>query len=68
MPDIPRLLTAGQVARIFEVDAKTVSRWAKQGRIEAVRTPGGHRRFPAAQFADVLTTIADIEARAAGDP
>jgi excisionase family DNA binding protein len=40
-----RLLTPGEVARIFRVDPKTVTRWAKLGRLESVRTPGNHRRF-----------------------
>ena len=44
--DIPeRLLTPGEVARMFRVDPKTVTRWAASGRIGSIRTPGGHRRF-----------------------
>jgi excisionase family DNA binding protein len=41
------LLTPGEVAALFRVDPKTVSRWAaaKPPRIRSVRTPGGHRRF-----------------------
>ncbi len=39
------LLTPREVARMFRVDPKTVSRWAIAGRISAIRTPGGHRRF-----------------------
>jgi excisionase family DNA binding protein len=30
---------------MFRVDPKTVTRWAKDGRIAAIRTLGGHRRF-----------------------
>ncbi len=41
----PRLLTPGEVAQIFRVDPKTVSRWAKEGRLTELRTLGGHRRF-----------------------
>ncbi len=40
-----RLMTPGEVAMLFRVDPKTVSRWAISGRIPSVRTPGGHRRF-----------------------
>jgi excisionase family DNA binding protein len=40
-----RLLTPGEVAALFRVDAKTVARWARSGRISSVRTLGGHRRF-----------------------
>lgn len=39
------LLTPGEVARLFRVDPKTVSRWAKTGKITAIRTLGGHRRY-----------------------
>lgn len=40
-----RLLTPGEVARLFRVDPKTVTRWGAAGRLPSVRTPGGHRRF-----------------------
>jgi len=40
-----RLLTPGEVAQLFRVDPKTVTRWAANGRISSIRTPGGHRRF-----------------------
>lgn len=40
-----RLLTPGEVAAVFRVDPKTVTRWAAAGRIKSIRTPGGHRRF-----------------------
>jgi excisionase family DNA binding protein len=39
------LLTPGEVANLFRVDPKTVTRWAAAGRISSIRTPGGHRRF-----------------------
>jgi len=43
------LLTPGEVGRLFRVDPKTVTRWAKTGRLASVRTLGGHRRYPADQ-------------------
>jgi excisionase family DNA binding protein len=44
--DIPeRLLTPKEVAELFRVDPKTVTRWAVAGRLGSIRTPGGHRRF-----------------------
>lgn len=43
--DFDKLLTPGEVAALFRVDPKTVTRWAKSGRINAVRTLGGHRRY-----------------------
>jgi excisionase family DNA binding protein len=39
------LLTPAEVAQIFRVDPKTVTRWAKAGKLTYVRTLGGHRRF-----------------------
>lgn len=44
----PTLLTPGEVAKIFRVDPKTVSRWALRGKLPFIRTLGGHRRFDAA--------------------
>ncbi len=44
-PASDRLLTPGEVAQLFRVDPKTVTRWAAAGRISSLRTPGGHRRF-----------------------
>ena len=38
-------LTPGQVARILHVSPKTISRWAREGKLGHVVTLGGHRRF-----------------------
>lgn len=38
--------TTGEVARLFNVDASTVARWAVIGKLPYFRTPGGQRRFP----------------------
>lgn len=43
--ELDPLLTPGEVALMFRVDPKTVTRWAAAGRIGSIRTPGGHRRF-----------------------
>lgn len=43
--DYEPLLTPGEVATIFRVDTKTVRRWAVAGKLDSVRTPGGHRRY-----------------------
>ncbi len=40
-----RLLTPGEVAELFRVDPKTVTRWAKAGKLSSIRTLGGHRRY-----------------------
>ena len=39
------LLTPSEVAVMFRVDPKTVTRWARAGKISSIRTIGGHRRF-----------------------
>lgn len=39
------ILTPAEVARLFRVDTKTVTRWAKDGKLNSFRTLGGHRRF-----------------------
>jgi excisionase family DNA binding protein len=41
------LLRTSDVATLFQVSERTVSEWAKRGQIPSVRTPGGHRRYPA---------------------
>ena len=38
-------MTPAEVAELFRVDPKTVTRWADAGKITAVRTLGGHRRY-----------------------
>src|ERR1700722_13184597 len=42
-----QLLRTSDVATLFQVSERTVSEWAKRGQIPSVRTPGGHRRYPA---------------------
>ena len=44
------LLTPGEVAVLFRVDPKTVTRWARAGKLAAIRTMGGHRRFRASEI------------------
>ncbi|MGO9079635.1 MAG: BldC family transcriptional regulator, partial [Streptosporangiaceae bacterium] len=62
-----RLLTPGEVAALFRVDPKTVTRWAASGRISSIRTPGGHRRFRESEVRALLggdgSTVADANAR-----
>lgn len=48
------LLTPSEVATLFRVDPKTVTRWAAAGRIGSIRTPGGHRRFHEAEVRVLL--------------
>jgi excisionase family DNA binding protein len=49
-----RLLTPGEVAEMFRVDPKTVTRWAAAGRLGSIRTPGGHRRFRESEVRSLL--------------
>lgn len=39
------LLTCAEVAHLFRVDPKTVTRWAEAGKLTTIRTLGGHRRY-----------------------
>ncbi|CAN5906393.1 developmental transcriptional regulator BldC [soil metagenome] len=45
--DLDGLLTPAEVASLFRVTPKTVTRWAEAGKLPAIKTLGGHRRFPA---------------------
>jgi excisionase family DNA binding protein len=52
-------MTPGEVAEVFRVGPKTVTRWAKAGKLTAIRTLGGHRRFRAAEVTSLLAGRAD---------
>ena len=54
------LLTPAEVAALFRVDPKTVTRWAHAGKISAVRTLGGHRRFRASEIHRFLDEIQEL--------
>ena len=56
------LLTPREVAVMFRVDPKTVTRWARAGRLSAIRTIGGHRRFRASEVRHLLEDDQDIPA------
>jgi excisionase family DNA binding protein len=49
-----RMLTSGEVAEMFRVDPKTVTRWAAAGHVSFIRTPGGHRRFRESEIRALL--------------
>ena len=51
-----RLLTPHQVAQMFRVNPKTVTRWASNGWIGSIRTPGGHRRY---RETEILALLAE---------
>ena len=54
------LLTPGEVAVMFRVNPKTVGRWARAGKISAVRTLGGHRRFQVSEIRRFLDAVQDV--------
>ncbi|WP_227422001.1 BldC family transcriptional regulator [Pengzhenrongella sicca] len=55
--NVTPLLTPGEVATMFRVDPKTVTRWANSGKITAVRTLGGHRRFLEEEVRELLEAV-----------
>ena len=48
------LLTPSEVASLFSVDPKTVTRWAKSGKLTSIRTLGGHRRYKESEVKALL--------------
>jgi excisionase family DNA binding protein len=56
------LLTPAEVAAMFRVDPKTVTRWAQAGKLSVVRTLGGHRRFRASEIRRSLEEIQELRA------
>ena len=51
------LLTPSEVAALFRVDPKTVTRWAKAGKLTSIRTLGGHRRYKESEVKVLLKSI-----------
>jgi excisionase family DNA binding protein len=56
-----RLLTPAEVAHMFRVNPKTVTRWARSGKLTAIRTLGGHRRFRASEIERALREMQQDE-------
>lgn len=54
-----KLLTPGEVAAMFRVGPKTVTRWAAARKISSIRTPGGHRRFRESEIRALITALTD---------
>jgi excisionase family DNA binding protein len=52
-----RLLTPAETAALWRVDAKTVTRWAKAGKLTSIRTLGGHRRYRETEVRALLAGI-----------
>lgn len=49
-----RVLSPSEVAELFGVGAKTVTRWADSGLLPYFKTLGGHRRF---RYSEVTALI-----------
>ncbi len=62
------LLTPSEVAALFRVDPKTVTRWAKAGKLTSIRTLGGHRRYKESEVKALLSTIPGREPEANASP
>lgn len=62
--DAEPLLTPAEVAAMFRVDPKTVTRWAKAGKLSSIRTLGGHRRY---RETEVRQLLGGLSARAQAD-
>ncbi len=61
MPEHPDpLLMPREVAAMLRVSVKTVTRWAKSGRLTAVRTLGGHRRYRASEVRRAVESAQDM--------
>jgi excisionase family DNA binding protein len=56
------LLTPAEVAVMFRVDPKTVTRWARAGKLSAIRTMGGHRRFRASEIQRFVDNVQEGQA------
>ena len=52
-------LSGEEVALLYHVGRRTVREWAKAGNLEWFRGANGQRRYPLAQFADVLDRLKD---------
>ena len=52
-----KLLTPSEVASLFRVDPKTVTRWAKAGKLTSIRTLGGHRRYRDSEVRNLLKNL-----------
>ena len=54
------LLTPAEVAALFRVDPKTVTRWAKAGKLTSIRTLGGHRRYKDSEVKALLKNVKSV--------
>jgi excisionase family DNA binding protein len=55
--EAPADLRTAEVADILHVSPKTVSRWAKEGKLPFLKTLGGHRRYPEAKIRELASDL-----------
>ena len=55
--EVEKLLTPAEVASLFRVVPKTVTRWAKAGKLNSIRTLGGHRRYREVEVRALLSDV-----------
>ena len=55
--ETPSYLRTAEVADILHVSPKTVSRWAKEGKLPFLKTLGGHRRYPEAKIRELANDL-----------
>jgi excisionase family DNA binding protein len=61
------LLTPAEVASLFRVDPKTVTRWAKSGKLTSIRTLGGHRRYKESEVKVLLSATVNNSTKNGGN-
>jgi excisionase family DNA binding protein len=66
-PESEALLTPAEVASMFRVDPKTVTRWAKAGKLSSIRTLGGHRRYRESEVRELLSGMMPEQRRGEDD-
>ena len=64
LADVEPLLTPAEVATMFRVDPKTVTRWARAGKLNSIRTLGGHRRYRESE----VRALFNVTSENAADP
>jgi excisionase family DNA binding protein len=49
-------ITSGEVARALNMTDGAIRRWAREGLLEAIKTPGGQYRFRRSAVANLIKT------------
>jgi excisionase family DNA binding protein len=59
--EVAGYLKTAEVADMLHVSPKTVTRWAKDGKLPHSRTLGGHRRFPAEEIRKLAAQLVQVD-------